>query len=87
MTHVWHNSTQQRKEDIEDHKNLRNCYYKGVVRGDPSSKVSVNLCGGMVSYQSCINNLKFEPLNRSFQEFLLMILIHSNVNFNMNRNI
>lgn len=49
VTHVWHNQTLRRKEDHQDHDQLRNCFYKGQVAGDDKSVVSVSLCGGMVS--------------------------------------
>lgn len=49
ITHVWHNQTLRRKEDHQDHDQLRSCFYKGQVAGDDTSVVSVSLCGGMVS--------------------------------------
>uniref|UniRef100_A0A336JY65 CSON006040 protein n=1 Tax=Culicoides sonorensis TaxID=179676 RepID=A0A336JY65_CULSO len=37
ITHVWHNKTLRRKEDHQDHDQLRSCFYKGQVAGDDKS--------------------------------------------------
>ncbi|XP_063700230.1 A disintegrin and metalloproteinase with thrombospondin motifs 15 [Culicoides brevitarsis] len=47
VTHVWENQTLRRKQDHQDHDQLRNCFYKGHVAGDDNSAVAVSLCGGM----------------------------------------
>lgn len=36
-------------EDIREHDELRNCFYRGRIRTDDQSAVAVSLCDGMVS--------------------------------------
>lgn len=49
VTHTWSNKTLRRKEDHDDHEQMRACFYRGSVFADPRSTVSVTLCNGMVS--------------------------------------
>lgn len=49
VTHTWSNETLRRQSDHDDHDQLRACFYRGEVFGDPHSTVSVSLCNGMVS--------------------------------------
>lgn len=48
MTHFWDNYTQKVKHDPK----MAGCFYRGTVKGDRDSDISVSLCGGMVSYES-----------------------------------
>uniref|UniRef100_A0A1B0EYZ1 Peptidase M12B propeptide domain-containing protein n=1 Tax=Phlebotomus papatasi TaxID=29031 RepID=A0A1B0EYZ1_PHLPP len=48
VTHIWPNETLRRKADHKDHETLQGCFYRGHIRGDEKSFVSVNLCDGMV---------------------------------------
>lgn len=36
-------------EDLKEHEQLRNCFYRGRIRTDDRSAVAVSLCDGMVS--------------------------------------
>ncbi|XP_055713479.1 A disintegrin and metalloproteinase with thrombospondin motifs 20 isoform X2 [Phlebotomus papatasi] len=47
VTHIWPNETLRRKADHKDHETLQGCFYRGHIRGDEKSFVSVNLCDGM----------------------------------------
>lgn len=49
VTHLWHNKSIQNVDEHKEHENLQQCYYRGRVRGDDHSFVTVSLCGGMVS--------------------------------------
>lgn len=48
---MWRNQTLRKADDHKDHDKLRGCFYRGRVRGDEHSSVTVSLCDGMV----CIN--------------------------------
>lgn len=45
VTHFWDNYTQKVKHDPK----MAGCFYRGTVKGDHDSDISVSLCGGMVS--------------------------------------
>ncbi|EEB15926.1 conserved hypothetical protein [Pediculus humanus corporis] len=45
VTHIWHNTSARKLPSIKSN----GCFYKGQVKGDPSSSVAVSLCHGMVS--------------------------------------
>ncbi|GAB0092696.1 A disintegrin and metalloproteinase with thrombospondin motifs 9 [Sergentomyia squamirostris] len=47
VTHIWPNETLRRKDDHKDHDSIQGCFYRGHIRGDERSFVSVNLCDGM----------------------------------------
>ncbi|XP_055309435.1 A disintegrin and metalloproteinase with thrombospondin motifs 9-like isoform X3 [Sitodiplosis mosellana] len=47
ITHVWNNFMERKVEDIREHEELRNCFYRGRVRTDDRSAVAVSLCDGM----------------------------------------
>lgn len=40
---------ERKVEDLREHEELRNCFYRGRVRTDDRSAVAVSLCDGMVS--------------------------------------
>lgn len=40
---------QRKVQDHKDHDDLRGCFYRGRVRSDDRSRVTVSLCDGMVS--------------------------------------
>ncbi|XP_059608561.1 A disintegrin and metalloproteinase with thrombospondin motifs 20 isoform X2 [Phlebotomus argentipes] len=47
VTHIWPNETLRRKVDHQEQESLQGCFYRGHIRGDEKSFVSVNLCDGM----------------------------------------
>uniref|UniRef100_A0A6B2E840 Putativedisintegrin and metalloproteinase with thrombospondin motifs 9 n=1 Tax=Phlebotomus kandelakii TaxID=1109342 RepID=A0A6B2E840_9DIPT len=47
VTHIWPNETLRRKVDHKERDTLQGCFYRGHIRGDEKSFVSVNLCDGM----------------------------------------
>ncbi|XP_055684696.1 A disintegrin and metalloproteinase with thrombospondin motifs 20 isoform X2 [Lutzomyia longipalpis] len=47
VTHIWPNETLRRKVDHKDYERIQGCFYRGHIRGDEKSFVSVNLCDGM----------------------------------------
>lgn len=51
--HVSENETLRKHNDDKDHKTLPGCFYRGHVRGDERSQVTVSLCDGMVIIQLC----------------------------------
>lgn len=50
LVHVSENETLRKHNDDKDHKTLPGCFYRGHVRGDDRSQVTVSLCDGMVIY-------------------------------------
>lgn len=49
VTHLWHDEAIRKIDDHKDYEKVQGCFYRGRVRGDDRSVVSVSLCGGMVS--------------------------------------
>ncbi|XP_031637497.1 A disintegrin and metalloproteinase with thrombospondin motifs 9 isoform X2 [Contarinia nasturtii] len=47
ITHVWNNEMERKIEDLKEHEQLRNCFYRGRIRTDDRSAVAVSLCDGM----------------------------------------
>lgn len=54
VTHLWHDEVIRKIDDHKDYEKLQGCFYRGRVRGDERSVVSVSLCGGMVSMSRII---------------------------------
>lgn len=48
MTHLWNDQVLRKADEHQEHEYLRQCFYRGRVRGDEHSAVTVSLCGGMV---------------------------------------
>lgn len=61
VTHVWPNETLRKKDEHKEYSELQGCFYKGHVRGDDKSLVSVSLCGGMVSAKRFIDFPNVQP--------------------------
>lgn len=50
VTDISRNETFRHKVDVVEHEALQGCFYKGRIRGDEHSAVSVSLCDGMVIF-------------------------------------
>lgn len=50
VTHLWNDQAIRKVDEHLEHEYLRQCFYRGRVRGDEHSVVTVSLCGGMVSF-------------------------------------
>ncbi|KAK9754190.1 ADAM-TS Spacer 1 [Popillia japonica] len=73
ITHIYGNYSRR----IEHDPRTSGCYYKGTIKGDANSSVSVNLCHGMTGHiYTSTGNYYIVPVENSTGEHLLSTLKH-----------
>lgn len=72
LSEVWYDDVLHTNENADEYEQSKGCFYKGTVRNEPYSVVTVSLCGGMVKLTFCNITLNmafinpFDPIHTQF---------------------